>query len=281
MLPRVATLLVLLLPSAALAQTEHVLVGCDAELRAGIFENSSLLRIPAVDCDEATGGYGAWQARRLSRSGDLVQVETLGPTVELQHECSAGPVALWPYVLRFYAPEDSLVPTVSAPVDTKTRDGRPVRLRPGVPAHHVKGRWYRVQADGEQVEVALAKRQLTTVFGDPPSGACAAVEGAAPPEPSDQPEGAPPGPARYRAPDKSTIFLPTREEVGEVWSPVELSEEQTFVQGLLRCETEASFEWQGNVTGAAPLCFFELNLELVTLEATAPPDPPPTSDPLP
>ena len=52
--------------------------------------------------------------------------------------------------------------------------------------------------------------------------------------------------------------------MGEVWSPVELTEEETFVQGLLRCQTDASFEWLGNVTGSTPLCFFELNLELIT-----------------
>ncbi len=261
---RFATLFVLLLPTAAFAQTEYVLVGCDAELRAGIFEQSSLLRIPADDCDRATGGFGAWQAVRLARSGDLVQVETLGAAVELQHECSAGPVALWPFLLRFYAPEDSLVPTVVEPTDAKTRDGRVVRLRPGVPVHKVKGKWYRVQADGEQVEVALAKKQLTTVFGDPPSGPCARVEGAAPPPAIEAPPESSPGSARYRAPEGLTVFLPTREEVGEVWSPVELTEEETFVQGLLRCQTDASFEWLGNVTGSTPLCFFELNLELIT-----------------
>lgn len=290
----VATLL--LMAGSALAQSEYVLLDCRAELRAGVLERASRLRLPFQECDEATDGYGAWQVELISRNGDLVQIATLGQAVELQHECSAGPVALWPYVLRLYAPVDQLVPTVTEPVDTKTRDGRAVRLRPGVPVHHVKGRWYRVFADGEQVEVGLGKKQLTTTFGDPPSGPCADLEDPVAPETSASDPGPAPPPATWRAPEKAAVYLPTREEIGEVWAPVEFAEEQTFTQGMLRCDTDAVFEW--TLAGAAPLCFLELALELAMVEpepasepepgpeaeplsAPDPADPPPTSDPAP
>ena len=207
MKPRLVPLLALLLfPASALAQTEYVLLDCDAELRAGVLERSSRLRIARDRCEEATDGYGAWQVRLLSRNGDLVQFSTLGQSVEMLHECSAGPVALWPYVLRLYAPSDSLVPTVVEPVDSKTRDGRSVRLRPGVPVHHVKGRWYRVFAGGEQVEVRLGRKQLTTSFGDPPSGPCADLTDEDPGEaPAPRPGPAPP-PARYRVPEEAAVY---------------------------------------------------------------------------
>lgn len=285
MKPRLVPLLALLLfPASALAQTEYVLLDCDAELRAGVLERSSRLRIARDRCEEATDGYGAWQVRLLSRNGDLVQFSTLGQSVEMLHECSAGPVALWPYVLRLYAPSDSLVPTVVEPVDSKTRDGRSVRLRPGVPVHHVKGRWYRVFAGGEQVEVRLGRKQLTTSFGDPPSGPCADLTDEDPGEaPAPRPGPAPP-PARYRVPEEAAVYLPTREEIGEVWTSVQVAEEQTFVQGMLRCDVDAVFEW--SLAGAAPLCFLELALELAVATlapepAPEPVGPPSTSDPPP
>ena len=285
----------LLVTTQASAQTEYVLVDCAAELRAGVLERSSRLGIPRERCDEATGGFGAWQVRLLSRNGDLVQFSTLGQAAELQHECSAGPVDLWPYVLRLYAPTDSLVPTVVEPTTTRARDGREVQLRPGVPVHHVKGRWYRVFVGSEQVEVALSRKELTTSFGDPPGGPCAQLEssGAGVESPPPDP-GPPPPPARYRVPEKAVVYLPTREEIGEVWAPVPLSEEQTFTQGMLRCGVDAVFEWR--LAGAAPLCFLELALELaaagppaavtdgqerspVVDGAATPVDPPPTSAP--
>ena len=292
MLLRFATLLVALsslLPLRAAAQTEYVLLDCSAELRAGVLERSSRLGLPADACDEATDGYGAWQVRLLSRNGDLVQFTTLGEAASLQHECSAGPVSLWPYLLRLYAPVESLVPTVVQPVTARTRDGRDVRLRPGVPVHHVKGRWYRVFAGGEQVEVGLAKKQLTTVFGDPPAGACAelVVPETAGTVVAPDPGPAPP-PPRYLVPEKAAVYLPTREEIGEVWTNVGFTEEQTFVQGMLRCDVDAVFEWNLNTAGAAPLCFLELAIELAMVEPAPEPvdpatpvDPPPTSDPLP
>jgi hypothetical protein len=277
MAPRLLFALVLLIATPATAQTEHVLVHCDAELRAGVMESSSRLGIPRERCDEATDGYGAWQVRLISRNGDLVHFSTLGESAELQNECSAGPVGLWPYVLRLYAPTDSLVPTVVEPITAKARDGREVRLRPGVPVHHVKGRWYRVSAGGEQVEVGLSKKQLTTVFGDPPGGACAVVDPATPTaEQRPAHPGPPPPIARYQVPEKAAVYLPTREEIGEAWAPILFAEEQTFQQGMLRCDVQTIFEW--SLTGTAPLCFLELALDLAV---ATPADPPPTSAPAP
>jgi hypothetical protein len=266
----------LLLASQASAQEEFVLIGCDAELRAGIFERSSVLRIATVDCAEATGGYGAWQARLVSRNGDLVQVETLSGREAPGGECSGGPIALWPLKLKLFVPEQSLVSTVAAPTEAKSRDGRIVQLKLGVPVHRTKGKWHRVRVDGADVEVPLGPKQLVTVFGPPPVGRCSEVDPPAEVTVEPPPLQLPPEPTRlWVARQGTSVFLPTREEIGEVWTQsLSLDADASFGQGLFRCGTDAPFEWIDG--GPAPLCFMELVLNLV--EVT--PEPEPTPEPV-
>ncbi len=252
-------LLLMIRPAPAPAQpTTFVLVDCEAHARASVLETSSILDARGDLCLSATWNHGAWQAQLLSHHGDVARVATIEQGVwDPSRECSGGPFGDLPAVLSLYVPEDSIVPTVAEDLRTKTRDGREAVLKPGVPLQHVKGPWYRVQASGEAVEVKVPKKHLATEFTRPPKGVCATVE---PPQPADdrlvelllqRRE------VKWVAPAESSVFLPTREEIGVTTAEFELLDE-TYSQGPLRCTTVTPLGFADQ--GPAPLCFLELAL---------------------
>lgn len=247
-----------LFATAPAQPTTFVLVDCGAHARSSVLETSSILDARGDLCAVATSNHGAWQAQLLSQHGDLVRVATIEQGVwDPKRECSGGPFGALPAVLSLYVPSDSLVSTVSEDLRTKTRDGREAVLKPGVPLHHVKGPWYRVQAGSESVEVRVPKKRLATEFPRPPLGVCATVEPANAAAQLVELAVEPPG-SGWVAPAEASVYLPTREEIGFTTEPFELPEE-TYSQGPLRCSTSTPLGFAEQ--GPAPLCFLELALD--------------------
>jgi hypothetical protein len=250
-------LALLLAPSATAQQEIWVLVDCAAHLRPSVLETSSILEADPDRCPAETRRIGAWQGLLRSRHGDLVRVSTVPSPMQLGNACSGGPFERLPAALDLYVPADALVFTVGRAVTTTTRDKRTAKLRPGIGLRPIKGPWYSLLFDYEEVEVKLKKNQLVQEFSTPPRGPCVEFEPTQEHPPYLDPPPRRLARGRWTAPAGSPIYLPTMEQIGETAVDHRIDGE-VFTKNLLTCTNDSPLNFASS--GVAPLCFLTIGL---------------------